>query len=179
MIARNSEVFIIDSDSLIVPYRSFYTFSFAPNFWSFIENKLLSNKIMLLDMVYDEINVGNDELSNWLQNISALEPINHRDSDIIKNYGDVLNYIQDCGYYKTEALNDWSNAKTADPWLIATAMVNHYTIITFERSNGSLNKVSPSKNAKIPDICKQFNVPCKDLYYMMDKLSFNNSGNHI
>jgi hypothetical protein len=179
MTTPKPEIFIIDSDSLIRPYRSFYTFSFAPNFWLFIENELLSNRIILLDMVYDEINVGNDELSNWLRNIPALEPIDHKDSDIIKNYGDILNFIQNCGYYRIEALNGWSNAKTADPWLIATAMANQYTIISFESSQGILNKVNPSRSAKIPDICKQFNVPCRDLYYMMDKLSFNKSGKHI
>jgi hypothetical protein len=143
-----------------------------PKFWSFIGRELVSNHIRLLDMVYDEINVGNDELSNWLSNITPLEPVNHRNQEIINNYSNILNYVQTSGLYKSEALTGWSGITIADPWLIATAMLYNYTIITFENPNSGLNVKQPVKKVKIPDICKEFNVRCESLYYMMKKLSF-------
>jgi hypothetical protein len=63
----------------------------------------------------------------------------------------------------------------ADPWLIAAAIKHSYTVITFEKSNVGLNVNQPSKSVKIPDICKQFNVNCEDLFYMMRILGFKQS----
>ena len=60
----------------------------------------------------------------------------------------------------------------ADPWLIAAAAVNHYTIVTFEKPNDGLNARNPSKNAKIPDVASEFGVETVDLYSMMRELGF-------
>ena len=64
----------------------------------------------------------------------------------------------------------WSQATVADPWLIATAAVNGYTIISDEVSAGTLSIKNQSKNAKIPDVAKAFSVKSKPLFYMMREL---------
>jgi hypothetical protein len=115
---------------------------------------------------------GEDSLSNWLASIKNIEFVDHRSSTIIGHYTDILNYIQTCQLYKIEALNNWSSNATADPWLIATALAHSYTVITFEKSNVNLSMNNPSKDAKIPDICKRFNIKCENLYYMMRQLGF-------
>ena len=170
-----SEIFILDADTLITPYQLFYPFDMFPDFWIFIEQKLASNEIKILDMVYNEITMGNDPLSNWLSSLKNIEISNHKESAIITQYGYILDYIHTCPFYKMEALNAWSLDNTADPWLIATAITYHYTIITFEKPNASLNDKQPSKDAKIPDICRQFDVKFNDLYYMMRQLGFRNT----
>jgi hypothetical protein len=169
---KNGECFLLDSDTLIRSAGSFYAFSLAPSFWSFVENKIISKRVLILDKVYDEIKIGNDELSVWIKNIKPLEPIGYKNQDIINNYGLILNYIQASGFYKTEALDSWAQPAAADPWLVATAMTFHYTLITFEISNTNLNTMQPSKKVKIPDVCGHFNVVCHDLYYMLKQLSF-------
>lgn len=71
-----------------------------------------------------------------------------------------------CGFYKVEALasdKGWAHEKIADPWLIAIAKEKGYTIVTSELPVPSLNKVNPSRNVKIPDVCKQLNVRCIDM----------------
>ena len=69
-----------------------------------------------------------------------------------------------------DALNAWSQATVADPWLIAAAAVNGYTIISDEASAGTLSIKNQSKNAKIPDVAKNFGVKSKPLFYMMRQL---------
>jgi hypothetical protein len=169
---QGDEIFLLDSDTLIRPAGSFYDFTLAPSFWSFIENKIIAKQIIILDKVYDEINVGNDELSNWIKQITSLEPLSYKNQDIINNYGLIMNYLQSSGFYKTEALDSWAQPTAADPWLVAAAMTFHYTIITFEISNTNLNTKQQSKKVKIPDICKHFNIACHDLYYLLNTLAF-------
>jgi hypothetical protein len=172
MSGSNGEVFIIDSNILIEPYKTYYTFDFAPEFWFFIEQNFLSGKIILLDMVYDEIAVGTDDLSLWIKNINGLETINHKNQDFIAPYSNILNFIQTSGFYKIDALNRWSMPTVADPFLIAAAIANQYTLITSERPNNGLNKTNPASKAKIPDICAHFNVKWGNLFYMLTQLGF-------
>jgi hypothetical protein len=73
-------------------------------------------------MVYDEVAVGTDELSAWIKNINGLEKVNHKNHDILASYADILDFIQKSGFYKTEALNSWSQPTVADPFLIAAAI---------------------------------------------------------
>ena len=167
-----SEEFIIDADTLITPYKIFYPFDMFPDFWDFIGQKMKSEEIKTLDLVYNEIARGNDSLRDWLLSIKGIKKIERKNNVIISNYGNILNYISTCGFYKIEALNSWSTATTADPWLIATALNHSYTVITFEKPNQSLNSKQKTKDVKIPDICNEFNVKCENLYYMMRQLGF-------
>ena len=128
------------------------------------------DNIKILDLVYDEIAPEADPLSDWLSAIRNLRKIDHRDSTIISNYSNILNYIQSCPFYKPAALHSWATGTAADPWIIATAISHSFTVITFEKPNAVLSDKQPSRDAKIPDICREFNVKCNDLYYMMRKL---------
>lgn len=165
--------FLIDTNTLITPYKKYYPFDLAPSFWRFMESKLKDGSIALIDKVYDELIVGGDELTDWLLGISPINLVRYKNPDIIKKYGEILSYIQVCGLYKTKALTEWSDNRIADPWIIASAGVLGYTVTTFEEPNGNLSKSSPCSRAKIPEICKVFDVECTDLFDMMRTLSFN------
>ncbi|MCL1993124.1 MAG: DUF4411 family protein [Spirochaetes bacterium] len=167
-----NEKFLIDADTLIAPSRLFYPLDMFPDFWDFIEFNIASKSIKILDMVYDEIIDGKDLLSDWLSGIKSKELVRHKDIGVIHCYSNILNYINDSPFYKIEALNNWSAENTADAWLIAAAIVHSCTVITFEKPNNGLNDRYPSKNAKIPDVCKEFDIKCEDLYYMMRHLDF-------
>jgi hypothetical protein len=172
MNGKAGESFLLDSDTLIRSANAFYTFNFAPSFWAFIKDKIISKQIIMLDKVYDEIRAGDDELSNWITGVTPLRLISHKDQDIINNYGLIMNHIQDSGFYTTEALDSWAQPATADPWLVAAAMAFNYTVITFEIFNTNLNTKQPSKKVKIPNICRHFGAACHDLYYMLRQMSF-------
>jgi hypothetical protein len=110
--------------------------------------------------------------SNEVFIIKNLEPLNHRTQEFIKHYVDIINFIQTSGFYKIDALRSWSVPSVADPFLVAAAIQNSYTVITGEKPNTGLNKTNPSPKVKIPDICTQFNVKWGDLFYMLAKLGF-------
>lgn len=170
---NSSTIFLIDSNVLITPYKSYYPFDIAPCFWDQVKEKIETGSIALLDIVKEEIQKGNDDLSTWCSKLSAAELIDRRQPLIVENYAKVLQYIQVCGFYNSHALAGWADANIADPWLIATAMVTGYTIITFEVSAGGLSKKTPSSRCKIPDVCKHFDVKYDHLYSMMRELSIN------
>lgn len=169
----SNPVFLMDANSFITPYQLYYPFDLAPNFWRCMENKISDGSIVILDKVYDELIRGGDALSDWIEHINPITVVSHKEPNIIKKYGDILTYIQTSGFYKTKALTEWADINVADPWLIACADVLQYTIVTFEKPNGNLSKTSPSAHTKIPDVCKEFGVENKDLFYMMRTLSFN------
>lgn len=91
--------------------------------------------------------------------------------DVIRNYSTVINYLRSSGYYKPSALHEWSDISVADPWLIATAMSNEYTIVTFEKyANVNIN--NPMKRAKIPTVCNAMGVEYCTLVDLMKEFQF-------
>ena len=78
-----SESFVLDSNALITPYRSFYPFDLMSFFWDFISKNISSNKIVILDMVYDEIIREDDLLEKWLSSIDNSKIITHKNEQII------------------------------------------------------------------------------------------------
>lgn len=162
------EKFLIDSNSFMTPYRQYYAFDLAPTFWAELSKH--ASKIILLDMVKAEIDKGKDDLADWLDKQSGFVIYNHITQEIIHKYQEVLQYVQNCGLYKVQALHAWAHEDVADPWLIAAAAVNRYTIITVEVPSGGLSHKNKNKVAKIPDVAKAFGVKTYNLFYMMRRL---------
>lgn len=163
------EKFLIDSNSFMTPYRQYYAFDLVPTYWSKLADYSDSGRIVLLDMVMDEINKGQDDLAEWV-NKQNFVICNHISLYIVNKYQEVLQYVHTCGLYKEQALKAWASANIADPWLIAAAIVNDFTIITAEVPSGGLSRKTPNKYAKIPDVAKAFRVKTNNLFYMMRQL---------
>ncbi|WP_108831803.1 DUF4411 family protein [Aedoeadaptatus coli] len=167
------ETFLIDSNSLITPFRSYYSFDLASKFWEKMGIAIKSGKVKILDLVAKELLNGSDDaLEKWLVSLSV-EYIDRRNNQVISEYRRILDYIQDNPCYKTEALTEWSKSDIADPWLIAVSSVYHTTLVTFEAPNKGLNSNSPSKNPKIPDVAAHFDVKTANLFYLMRQLQIN------
>ena len=164
------EKFLIDSNSFMAPYRQYYAFDLIPTYWDELSKRTESGRLALLDMVKAEIDKGEDDLAEWVGKQTGFEICNHVTPEIISKYQDVLQYVQSCGLYKEQALQAWAPGHIADPWLIAAAAVNDYTIITAEVPSGGLSPKNPNRYAKIPDVAKAFEVRTNNLYYMMRQL---------
>ncbi len=162
--------FLIDSNSIITPYKTYYPFDFAEKFWNQIKNKVESGEVVIIDVVKDELVRGDDDLSDWIKEIENALIESRSDPQVIQKYAEILNYIQTSDLYKEAALREWADAKIADAWLIAFAAVNGCKVVTFEKENKGLNSKQPTKNAKIPDICNEFGVGYVDLFQMMRTL---------
>ena len=90
---------------------------------------------------------------------------------ILSAYGGVQNYISECGLYQRRGIDEWAKIDEADPWLIAAAMDQKATIITFEtpQMNAS-SKGQVFKRVKIPDVANHFGIPYNDLFYFMREM---------
>lgn len=166
------EIFIVDTNTFITPYKSYYPFDIAPSFWEFFKNNIENGNIIIIDKVFNEIIKGknDDELSKWIKGISSKQ-INKPTKEIIDFYREIINYINNNTTYHDNATKVWSESDCADPWLIATAKAYNSTLTTLEKTNNpAKNKLT--KEAKIPDIASEFEVECCDLYEMIRRLKF-------
>lgn len=167
-----SKKYLIDANSLIRPARAYYPFDFAPSFWQQLRPKISLDKIAVLDKVRDEILKGTDELSTWISALPNECILSTQDIQIIQTYRDVLSFIQQSDQYTESALRLWSRENVADPWLIAAAKVYGYTLLSFEQSAGTIPERSRSKNPKLPDVARHFQVPYTSLFDMMRQEHF-------
>lgn len=64
-----TEIFLIDSNSLMTPHLTYYPFDFAKSFWTQMEEQIAQGRIVILDTVKAEILKGNDSLQEWMEHI--------------------------------------------------------------------------------------------------------------
>ena len=59
-----TEKFLVDANSFIEPYRRYYAFDLIPSYWEALSAKAKTGRVVLLDMVKDEIDKGEDALAD-------------------------------------------------------------------------------------------------------------------
>ncbi|EMW5623511.1 DUF4411 family protein [Enterococcus faecalis] len=165
--------YLIDSNSLISPYRTFYQFDLVPSFWNWFKTTY-DHSIYLVDKVRDELchaKKNKDDLQLWIeQNCVSKEKIilPNTDIEVLKEYQNILNYIDSSPLYKQKSYDEWAEFDKADPWLIAIAKAHNYTIVTMEERNLNLHPKNPTaKEPRIPDVCAELGVECINLYDLM------------
>lgn len=168
---KSLEKFLIDANTFMAAARLYYAYDLLPSFWEIFGEKIKEGNVVLLDMVKNEIDKGQDELQKWvMERQDDFQCCNHVDPEIIPKYAEVMQYIHESGFYNEKGLDSWAKNDVADPWLIATAVAKGYTLITFEQSAGPLNSKNKSGKVKIPDVASYFGVKVHNLYYMMRQL---------
>ena len=170
---NKDKIFLIDTSALITPYRQYYAFDLVPSFWEKIKECFESGKIVILDKVWRELEKGgsDDKLSGWLSNNKSLVTIRtYKTETIIRNYADVLQYIQTSDLYYESAIAAWAVEEIADPWIIAAARADDYIIVTEEQGSKGIGPKQKNKNPKIPDVAKALGVETISLFEMMRRL---------
>lgn len=110
-----SEKYLLDSNIFISPHRRYYPFDFAQGFWNQLAEKLKLDNVAVLDVVVSEVSKMEDELSLWIESLEQFNSLSIKTSSFVANYGEVLNYVKDCGLYREEALRNWAVGNIADP----------------------------------------------------------------
>lgn len=164
--------YLLDSNVFINPHRTYFPVSTADRFWAQMAKAISRKDVGVLDVVYNEVCRSEDDLSDWLKNVKNCNKISVKNLQYIDNYRKVLDYIQNSGYYKDQALREWAADGYADPWLIAAAVSTGATIVTMETKTGGLTLSNPSKRAKIPDVCVYFNVRCETIFDFIKEMKF-------
>ena len=123
------EKFLLDANTFITPFQNYYSFDFAPGFWTQLEPKLKLDSVYVLDVAKNEVMKGEDELSEWFGALSDANIVDRRNESIVAKYGEVLRFLQDSPLYSDKALRNWSDVNVADPWLIATASTLRWLLL--------------------------------------------------
>lgn len=150
--------YLLDSNIYMDCYDRYYLQDCFPGFWTAF-TPMLDKYVVAADVMLNE-HQNSEWFVNWFKSHYHL-PILKCD-DYVDDWGNVLNYVHTCGKYKDTALSGdrgWANPKIADPWLIAMACKNNFTLVTSELPDINLNqKGHKSKAAKIPDVSEAFGV---------------------
>lgn len=127
-----------------------------PTFWNRISELMHDRKIFSSVQVRDEINRGDDELTEWMH-ANAVEgfyiPL---DADILRKYAETQNWAMNCSRFSDVARNDY--ARVADGYLVATAAAKNMILVTYETADPTCKK-----RVKIPDACDALGVCYCDL----------------
>lgn len=161
-------MFLIDTNILITAQNEYYPLDFCSGFWEFIKDKNLSKDIGIIKSVENELKEKQDIISQWLQtsNLQILDDTNLAIQEIYKNIvNDIANGVISPYFLQAEINRFLSKA---DPWLIAAAKHDNYTIVTNEKL------VAPnSAKVKIPNVCSYYGVNYTTPFNMLRDLGIN------
>jgi len=157
-------LYLLDADTLITGDRKAYPLRRFPVFWDWLRYQGEHGNVKIPLEQWEEVTSGRGEIVDWLRTeecraalILVEEPDPAMIADTMRNgYGELdENGVELVG---------------RDPFLIAYArsQLGGRTVVTFEVSK-------PAKrgaNRKVPDVCRDFGVPCCTLFDMIEALDF-------
>lgn len=137
--------FSLDTSGLLDAWVRHYPVDVFPTIWSHMELAAKNGEILVIDEVVLELKRKDDGIYTWIEVQEAMVvPI---DKEVQQHLSDVM------GKYP-RLVDTRKNRSGCDPWVIALAQARSLTVVTGEKSTGSL--VRP----KIPDVCKDLGIPC-------------------
>ncbi|MCY4562799.1 MAG: DUF4411 family protein [Flavobacteriaceae bacterium] len=157
--------YLLDSDVLITAKNSYYGFDLCPGFWKSLQYHHNEGNIFSIDKVFQELTRGKkeDNLIKWSKNNLPQDFFKSSDSnEVVNNYRTIINWVENRDF-KDNAKKRFASG--ADGWLIAYAKTHNATLVTNEKS-----EPKSKKKVKIPDVCENFDVSYRTVFYMLDAL---------
>ena len=155
--------YLLDANVFIEAARRYYAFDLVPKFWDVLVDLASHGRVESIDRVKDELQRGEDQLSQWITDHFSDAFASTSDDDVIDSYGQIMTWVMNQTQYKQAAKEEF--ARVADGWLVAYAHSKGHTLVTHEvPSQGSKKKVA------IPDVCQAFNVSYLDTFRMLRDL---------
>jgi len=143
--------YTIDSSSLIYGWNT-YPPDIFPGIWDHLEALIDKKIIFATDEVRVELDKKQDDLHEWVKAQSDFF-VPH-DIEIQEHVLQVLSNFP--------GLYDLKKGKSgADPFVIAHAIQNNYTVVTQEGWSNNPDK------PKIPNVCKEYDIRCINLLALM------------
>ncbi len=163
-------LYLLDANTLITAKNDYYQMERVPEFWNWLLHHAGQGSVKMPPEIFNEIRKGSDELSDWVKQ-------HHVESALLLSEEVNTSFLQqvlDAGY--APDLTDVDLEKIGmDPFLIAYALTD-----TKNRMVVSGEISSPKKqraNRRVPDVCKNLGVPCKNIFKLVTDLNFSTSWN--
>lgn len=158
-------IFLLDANVLIDANRDYYSMGRVPEFWEWLEYHGERGSVRIPIEIVEEISGGEDVLAKWLGQRHIKKALLLEDSCDVS----LLQRVVYEGYAP-----DPTDIEIAtigrDPFLISYALrnVGRRTVVTTESSKPSAKRA----NRKVPDVCRQFGIPCCNSFEFIRTLDF-------
>ena len=146
-------IYCADSSTFIDLNRRGHPIDTFPTLWGNIDMLIDNGRIIAPKESLRELAVGDDQLFRWAKARKKLfiAP-DEAHQDALRQ---IMSKFPNC-------IKTGTTGVFADPWVVALAVVNECTVLTYEKSEPN----NPNSN-KIPDICNAFGVKCMHPFDMM------------
>lgn len=135
--------YLLDSDVFIRAKNMHYGLDFCPAFWDWLVHKGNTGAVASIDKVADEIEAGQDELTDWATDRGhAL--FRRTPPTLAPQFTQVSTWATG-QQYTPAAINTF--LQVADFYLVAHALAGNHVVVTHEVPSNSLGRI------KIPDAC--------------------------
>ena len=163
-----SVLYLLDANVLIDANRDYYPIDRVPEFWDWLIAMGESEQLKVPLEIYEEVTEGNDASADWLKdNRNTLLLDEDACEELVKEV--VANgYASDLSDGEIERIG-------SDQFLIAHALTD-----LGQRCIVSTEVSKPSKiraNRHVPDVCRDFDVPCLNTFRLIRELDFNTNWN--
>lgn len=152
-------MYSVDTSALMDWQARFYPTDIFVGLKERVEALIADGKLRAPEIVRDELDaVGTPALKTWAMGQSGLfvplaTPLQLEATAIQQRYPELVDVKG--GY------------ESADPWVIAMAKLNNWTVVSQETSVSE--KRRPAKHYYIPDVCRDLGVACINLLGLMRK----------
>lgn len=149
--------YLLDANVFIQAKNLHYGLDFCPAFWDWLVQSNAAGQVFSMERVGDEIEAGDDELSDWAAQRGTgfcLRP----DEAIIPALGTLSTWATR-QTYEPAAVNTF--LQVADSYLVAHALAHGYTVVTHERLSDSRRII------KIPNACIGLGIRYMNPYEML------------
>lgn len=141
-------LYSFDTSAILNGRRDLFRPKVFHTLWAQIEDAITAGQIRAVDEVQRELARRDDDAKQWADAQSDLfVPL---ELPIQRSAAQILNL-------HPRLVGQGGRRGTADPFVIALAMVNNGTVVTDEHATGTINR------PHIPDVCRELGVPCLNL----------------
>lgn len=157
--------YVLDANVFIEAAKGYYAFDIAPRFWEALIENARNGKIVSVDRVKDEIDRGNDSLTDWAnQDFSSW--FDRTDTpDVINAYQQVMSWASQQTQYHDAAIAEFARLTNADAWVISKALSAEITVVTHEQFNPATKRKIP-----VPNACRAFDIEYIDTFELLRNL---------
>ena len=149
--------YLLDANVFMSAKNLHYGLDFCPAFWDWLVHKAHTGSVFSIDKVADEIEAGQDELSDWARDHSQAL-FKRTPPTLAPQFAQVSAWATG-QQYTAAAINTF--LQEADFYLIAHALASNHVLVTHETPANS------PKRIKIPDACLGVGVRFMTPYQML------------
>tara|TARA_R110000823_G_scaffold43963_2_gene113962 strand:+ start:4645 stop:5160 length:516 start_codon:yes stop_codon:yes gene_type:complete len=162
-----NKLYLLDANVIIHAHDYYYNMVRVPEFWGWVLHHAENGGLKMPFETMDEVKGGAEAMhAQWLKSSVVKNRLlldEEVDSDLVADIVD-NGYAPDLSEVEVEKLG-------ADPFLISYALADkaNRVVISNERSRPKATRA----NRMIPDVCKNFDVQCYDVYRLLKDLNFS------